>query len=134
MSWRTRKRGRGDQPGLHFRTGRATGHLPTDVMRHRYLEAIVKETKTHDINDVATKLGRQGRSLAGEMRKTEQALAKAERRRGLTGAKIEVVKRVLGVLKEMKSAGRTRVGDSELKHILRTTMQELKVPASAFSI
>jgi hypothetical protein len=94
-------------------------------VREKFLENLVRDSSSHDINGTIEKFVKEGREMRGDFQE-------AERERAVSEGKMAASRKVIEVLEEMKASGRTRIGDSELRLILRNVLQELRLPATIF--
>jgi septation ring formation regulator EzrA len=127
LPWKSRKRNPGR--GQHFQT---EGNPTTvkDMAQKEYFKEILKEGTTYDINEIISKMRGQGRSTMSNVNSAQKELDKAEEILALAQGKIEVINSVLETLDEIKASGRTRIGDSELKNILRHAIMDAGLPPS----
>jgi hypothetical protein len=93
--------------------------------KERFVESLVRDSTTHDINATIERFVKEGR----ELKTTYQEV---DRERAIAEGKMAAARKVIGVLEQMKASGRTRIGDSELKLLLRNVLQELGLPATIF--
>jgi uncharacterized protein YajQ (UPF0234 family) len=130
--WKTRKRNPGR--GQHFRGDSSSGTTIKDVTReqarNQYLNSLLKETTTYDINEIVARIRSEGRSTITSVNKAEKEVQAAEKILTMAQGKIDVINAILEILNEIKSSGRTRIGDSELKSIVRQVTSEAGIPAS----
>jgi len=122
--WKTRKRGKGRQIGSKFPVTTPPIHRQV-ILRDRYLRALLTEAKTHDINSTMDNLKAEANKLSRELHEAERSQYSSE-------AKLKVIEEVLGILEDMRKEGRTRVGDSELKAIIRSVAESKKIPPQIF--
>jgi len=94
-------------------------------VREKFLENLVRDSSSHDINATIEKFVKEGREMKGDFQE-------AERGRAVSEGKMAASRKVIEILEEMKASGRTRIGDSELRLILRNVLQELRLPATIF--
>lgn len=94
------------------------------IQQGRHLPRLLAETETYDINTTM-------QNLASDARQHKRELQKAERQGSIADAKLQLIDEVLRTLEEIRRTGRTRIGDSELKQIIRNTARNLKIPPQA---
>jgi len=122
--WRTRKRGTGNQPGSHFLSTTVTGDLKRDVIKERYLRKLMQESKTHDVSATKEKILGEGKALATDLRNLRNNMQKDRQNEAEVIAKLDIIKNTLEALDSLAKHGMTRIGDSELKHIIRSIVRE----------
>lgn len=106
---------------------RMTGNIQHDVGKERYLETIVRESKTHDLNTVIRKLTSDALALTRELRATHREKEKALKVLTVEGTKLLALQEALEALSKVKESGRTRIGDSEMKVMMRKIMHHHNV-------
>lgn len=102
--------------------------------REKFMRDYLAETETHDLSEVMTKLRAEAREAIQKQQSQQKQLEKAENIVNLASGKLEAISQILAILDSIVKSGRTRIGDSELKHIIRTTLRELELPPSALEI
>jgi hypothetical protein len=123
--WKSRK-----DNGRHFQTEGSNPSTVRDMAQKQYFKELLTEGTTYDINEIISKMRGEGRSTISSVNKAQKELDKAEEILGLAQGKIEAINTILETLDQIKSSGRTRIGDSELKAIVRRALTETGVPPS----
>ena len=128
--WKSRK-----DDGRHFRGDSSSGGATVkDVMQEQtksqYLKELLKEGTTYDINEIISRMRGEGRSTITSVNAAEKDVREAEKILAMAQGKIDVLNNVLEILDQIKASGRTRIGDSELKSILRKAIVDAGVPPS----
>lgn len=95
------------------------------------LKSLLKETRTHDVRSVMQRLNVEGRRLTSDYKEAAAEVAEASAEATIAEQRMKVIGKVLEVLERIYEAGRTRVGDSELKGVIRSVMADLKVSPEA---
>jgi hypothetical protein len=128
--WKSRK-----DDGRHFIGDSSSGGATVkDVMQEQtksqYLKEIMKEGTTYDINEIITRMRGEGRSAVSSAGRASKDVQEAEKILAMAEGKIEVINAILEVLSQVKASGRTRIGDSELKAIVRQELGKSGLPPS----
>jgi len=121
--FRTRRRGSPRQRGLRFPVDKASEAGQRQVQaRERYLATLLKEGRGYDLNDVRRRLDGEAREATSALRKLAEEFRVMTQEAEALKRKIAVIENVLAALGQMQAAGRTRVGESDLKYLLRDAM------------
>lgn len=114
---------RGRKKGAVFKS-----NAPTE----RTVQDFLREGRTHDINSTITDLKQQGTTFVKELRKIETDRAKAESEATQLKEAAGAIESIVETLEKIRASGRTRIGNSELRNIIRSVMEERKLSPSAF--
>jgi len=128
--WKSRK-----DNGRHFLADSSSGGATVkDVIQEQtksqYLKELMKEGTTYDINEIITRMRGEGRSAVSSGSRAAKDVEEAEKILAMAQGKIDVITAILDTLEQIKATGRTRIGDSELKSIVRQISFDLGVPPS----
>lgn len=126
--WKSRKSG--PQRGQHFPVDSSSPTTVKDVAEQHYLKELLREATTYDINEIITRMRGEGRSAVSSATRASKDVQEAEKILAMSEGKIEVINAILEVLEQFKASGRTRIGDSELKAIVRREIGESGLPPS----
>lgn len=114
---------RGRQKGSVFKTEKPAERTVQDFLR---------EGRTHDINNTITDLKQQGTTFVKKLRNIETARVKTENEATQLEEAVGAIESIVETLEKIRASGRTRVGDSELRKIIRSVMEERKLSPSVF--
>lgn len=121
---RLKKPHRGRKKGDVFLASKhLTGDPRRDVVKEAYLQSLIRETRTHDINEIWTRLDSEAKVIVKDLRETESIAESSQREARKDRAKLDVITEVIAIMKRIQSTGRTRVGESELKTIVSQVMR-----------
>jgi hypothetical protein len=100
------------------------------MAEQHYLKELLKEGTTYDINEIIARMRGEGRSTMTSVNEATKDVREAEKILAMAQGKIDVLNAVLETLDQIKASGRTRIGDSELKSIVRQATVDAGVPPS----
>lgn len=126
--WKSRKSG--PQRGQHFPVDSSNPSTVKDMAEQHYLKELLKEGTTYDINEIIARMRGEGRSTMTSVNEATKDVREAEKILAMAQGKIDVLNAVLETLDQIKASGRTRIGDSELKSIVRQATVDAGVPPS----
>jgi hypothetical protein len=105
-----------------------TGDPRRDLAKEQYLQGLLRESKTYDIAGVLSRFNSEGRASQKVFIEAEKDVQAATQEAQRERARMQVIRDIMTVLQHAQKSGRTRVGDSELRYLARSTLQKYGLP------